>query len=63
MKTNLLPAGLRLLCAALFSTLSLCSANGGKPRPTEFKTRSSGPCLMILTRKKDRGFKTPLTAP
>jgi hypothetical protein len=114
MKTNLLPAGLRLLCAALFSTLSLahaddaawrkqllgtwkgavvsdeetgarratireltitmdkisatdgdgrCSANGGKPRPTEFKTRSSGPRLMILTRKRDRGFKTPLTAP
>jgi hypothetical protein len=23
------------------------------PRPTEFKTRSSGPYLMILTRKKD----------
>jgi hypothetical protein len=53
MKTNLLPAGLRLLCAALFSTLSLCRANGGMPRPTEFKTRSSGPYLMILTRKKD----------
>jgi hypothetical protein len=30
-----------------------CSANGGKPRPTEFKTRSSGPYRMILTRKKD----------
>lgn len=34
-------------------TLRWCSANGGKPRPTEFKTRSSGPYLMILTRKKD----------
>lgn len=33
--------------------LRWCSANGGKPRPTEFKTRSSGPYLMILTRKKD----------
>jgi uncharacterized protein (TIGR03067 family) len=35
------------------NTLRWCSANGGKPRPTEFKTRSSGPYLMILTRKKD----------
>ena len=34
-------------------TLHWCSANGGKPRPTDFKTRSSGPYLMILTRKKD----------
>ena len=33
-------------------TLRWCSANGGKPRPTEFKTRSSGPYLMILTRKR-----------
>ena len=33
-------------------TLRWCSANGGKPRPTEFKTRSSGPYLLILTRKK-----------
>jgi uncharacterized protein (TIGR03067 family) len=35
------------------NTLRWCSANGGKPRPTEFKTRPSGPYLMILTRKKD----------
>lgn len=34
-------------------TLRWCSANGGKPRPTEFKTRSSGPYLMVLKRKKD----------
>ena len=34
-------------------TLRWCSANGGKPRPTEFKTRGAGPYLMVLTRKKD----------
>lgn len=34
-------------------TLRWCSSNGGKPRPTEFKTRSSGPYLMVLKRKKD----------
>lgn len=33
-------------------TLRWCSANGGKPRPSEFKSRSSGPYLMILKRKK-----------
>ena len=34
-------------------TLRWCSANGGKPRPTEFKTRGAGPYLMILKRKKN----------
>lgn len=34
-------------------TLRWCSANAGKPRPGEFKTRSSGPYLMVLTRRKD----------
>lgn len=34
-------------------TLRWCSANAGKPRPVEFKTRSSGPYLMVLTRRKD----------
>lgn len=34
-------------------TLRWCSANHGKPRPTQFQTRSSGPYLVILTRKKD----------
>ncbi len=34
-------------------TLRWCSANGGKPRPGEFKTRSSGPYLMVLTRRKE----------
>ncbi len=33
-------------------TLRWCSANNGKPRPAEFKTRSAGPYLLILTRKK-----------
>jgi len=33
-------------------TLRWCSANGGKPRPTEFRTRGAGPYLLILTRKR-----------
>jgi uncharacterized protein (TIGR03067 family) len=34
-------------------TLRWCSANAGRPRPGEFKTRSSGPYLMVLTRRKN----------
>lgn len=34
-------------------TLRWCSGNNGHERPTDFRTRGSGPYLMILTRKKN----------
>lgn len=33
-------------------TLKWCSANGGKPRPTAFRTRPGSSYLVVLTRKK-----------